>query len=118
MAFASSSAGQADVMPDASSLTREYVLQALHEVIDPELGYNIVDLGLIYGLEVEHGAIRVEMTMTTPGCPAQDYILSGVYERSRSLPGSPEVEINLVWDPPWSPQKMAPVAKAHFRIQD
>lgn len=105
-------------MSVASSLNREYVLDALHEVIDPELGYNIVDLGLIYGLEVEGGVIRIDMTMTTRGCPAQDYIVSGVYERSRSLSGSPRVEINLVWDPPWSPQKMAPVAKAHLRIQD
>lgn len=76
-------------MSVASSLNREYVLDALHEVIDPELGYNIVDLGLIYGLEVEGGVIRIDMTMTTRGCPARDYIVSGVYERSRSLSGSP-----------------------------
>ncbi len=105
-------------MPGENPLSPEYVLDAMHEVIDPELGYNIVDLGLIYKLEVVAGVIKVEMTMTTPGCPAQDYIMSGVYERGRSLPGSPQVEINLVWDPPWSPQKMTPVAKAHFRIQD
>ncbi|HET9107796.1 MAG TPA: metal-sulfur cluster assembly factor [Steroidobacteraceae bacterium] len=105
-------------MQDASSLTREYVLDALREVIDPELGYNIVDLGLIYDLEVERGVIRALITMTTPGCPAQDYILSGVYERTRSLPGAPQVEIDLIWDPPWSPQKMTPVAKAHFGIKD
>ncbi|MGH8294064.1 MAG: metal-sulfur cluster assembly factor [Steroidobacteraceae bacterium] len=104
-------------MPAASPLSPEYVLGALREVIDPELGYNIVDLGLIYGLEVENGAIRISMTMTTPGCPAQDYIMSGVHERGRTLPGAQSVAIDLTWDPPWSPQKMAPAAKAHFGIE-
>jgi metal-sulfur cluster biosynthetic enzyme len=105
-------------VPGDSSLSRQYVLDALHEVIDPELGYNIVDLGLIYGLEVKDGLIGITMTMTTPGCPAQDYILSGVYERSRSLPGAQSVDIDLVWDPPWSAHRMTPIAKAHFSIRD
>lgn len=103
-----------DIPPD-----RSYVLDALHEVIDPELGYNIVDLGLIYSIEVnDDGMVAITMTMTTPGCPAQDYILSGVYERSRSLPGVTNVDINLVWEPRWSPKKMSPVARAHFGVGD
>ncbi len=105
-------------MTDMPSPDRSYVLDALHEVIDPELGYNIVDLGLIYSLEVAEGAVEITMTMTTPGCPAQDYILSGVYERSRSLPGVSNVNINLVWEPRWSSRKMSPVAKAHFGVAD
>jgi metal-sulfur cluster biosynthetic enzyme len=106
-------------MSDTPAPDRSYVLDALHEVIDPELGYNIVDLGLIYSLEVDAGGmIRIAMTMTTPGCPAQDYIMSGVYERSRSLPGVTNVEIDLVWEPRWSPQKMSLVAKAHFGVAD
>lgn len=105
-------------MSDSPSPDRSYVLDALHEVIDPELGYNIVDLGLIYSLEVDEGVVAITMTMTTPGCPAQDYILSGVYERSRSLPGISNVDINLVWEPRWSPKKMSPVAKAHFGVGD
>ncbi len=101
-----------------NSLDRESVLEALHEVIDPELGYNIVDLGLIYELEVEAGVIKITMTMTTPGCPAQDYIMSGVYERSTGLPGVSDVQINLVWLPAWSPRLMSPAAKAHLGIED
>jgi metal-sulfur cluster biosynthetic enzyme len=100
------------------SLEREDVLRALHEVIDPELGYNIVDLGLIYTLAVHDGVIRITMTMTTRGCPAQDYILSGAYERCRILAGDGNVEIGLVWEPPWSPKKMSPAARAHFGVQD
>jgi len=99
-------------------LSRDYVLDALHEVIDPELGYNIVDIGLIYGLVVEDNVITVTMTMTTPGCPAQDYILMGVKERGQRIPGVRDVDIHLVWDPPWSPHKMTPIAKAHFHIED
>jgi metal-sulfur cluster biosynthetic enzyme len=105
-------------MSDAPSPDRGYVLDALHEVIDPELGYNIVDLGLIYSLDVNEGVIKITMTMTTPGCPAQDYIMSGVYERSRSLPGVTHVEIDLVWEPRWSPKQMSPVARAHFGVAD
>lgn len=105
-------------MTDTSQPDRGYVLDALHEVIDPELGYNIVDLGLIYSLEVNEGVVEITMTMTTPGCPAQDYILSGVYERSRTLPGVKNVDIDLVWEARWSPKKMSPVAKAHFGVSD
>lgn len=105
-------------MSAAVSLTREYILDALREVIDPELGYNIVDLGLIYDLEVEAGVIRITMTMTTPGCPAQDYIMSGVYERCKNLPGVSDAQINLVWLPAWSPRKTTPVAKAQFGVRE
>ena len=105
-------------MATAMTPHRQDVLAALHEVIDPELGYNIVDLGLVYELAVDAGAVKITMTMTTPGCPAQDYILSGVYERARSLPGISDVDINLVWEPAWSPQRMTSIAKAHFGIQE
>ena len=106
------------VMGDTVSPDRTCVLDALHEVIDPELGYNIVDLGLIYSLEVEDGIVEITMTMTTPGCPAQDYIVSGVYDRSRSLPGVKDVNIEVVWDPRWSPRRMSPVAKSHFGVSE
>lgn len=97
-----------------TSLTRDYVLGALREVIDPEFGYNIVDLELIYALELENGAIRISMTMTTPGCSAEDYIMSGDFERSRTLPGVQTVDIDLTWDPPWSTDWMSLAVKEHF----
>jgi metal-sulfur cluster biosynthetic enzyme len=105
-------------MPEAVTLSREYVLDALREVIDPELGYNIADIGLIYDLKVTEGKINVTMTMTTPGCPAQEYIMMGVQDCARRIPGVRDVNITLVWDPPWSPQMMTQVAKAHFHIPD
>ncbi len=105
-------------MSAVPSPDRSYVLDALHEVIDPELGYNIVDLGLIYSLDVDDGVVRISMTMTTPGCPAQDYIMAGVHERARNLPGVTQVDIGLVWEPRWSFKQMSPVARAHFGIAD
>lgn len=104
------------VTPAEPSLSRQWVLDALREDIDPELGHNIVDLGLIYGLEVKEGIVKVAMTMTTPGCPAQDYILSGVYECCRRLPGLAGVSVDVVWDPPWSPHKMSATARAQSGI--
>lgn len=107
-----------EIAPPAAVSSREAVLAAMRELIDPELGYNIVDIGLIYSLEVENGLIKVTMTMTTPGCPAQEYIMRGVQDRGRRIPGIDNVDITLVWDPPWSPQRMTPVAKAYFHIQN
>lgn len=106
-----------EAVDTASLPSREYVLDALHDVIDPELGYNIVDIGLIYALEVEADVIKVSMTMTTRGCPAQDYIMQGVQDRGRQIQGIKDVKVALVWEPPWSPQKMTPIAKQHFGIQ-
>lgn len=104
------------VTPVETSLSHQHVLDLLREVIDPELGHNIVDLGLIYGLEVQEGVIKVTMTMTTPGCPAQDYILSGVDRCCRRSRGVSDVRIDLVWDPPWSPDKMSATARAQSGI--
>lgn len=103
---------------DASPPTPEAVLDAMHDVIDPELGYNIVDIGLIYEVHVDEGVVRIVMTMTTPGCPAQDYIIAGVQQRAARIPGVREIAIKLVWEPSWSPRKMTPVARAHLRIPD
>ncbi len=106
-------------MPEATPMvTIEDVRGALHDVIDPELGFNIVDLGLLYDIGIEGGLIDLTMTMTTPGCPAQDYIVGGVERRLAELPGVSGVFVNVVWSPPWSPRRMSRAAKAHFRIRE
>jgi metal-sulfur cluster biosynthetic enzyme len=88
-------------------------------VIDPELGYNIVDLGLIYDIEIgEAGAVRVTMTTTTPGCPATNYLMEGSRDAAWSVPGVESVDVNLTHDPRWSPEQMSPEAKEHFGIRD
>ncbi len=102
----------------ASPLTAGDVREALRDVIDPELGYNIVDLGLVYDIGIEDGLIDVRMTMTTPGCPAQDYIVTGVERRLADVAGVTGVFVTVVWSPAWSPRMMSPSAKAHFRIRE
>ncbi|MBX5476426.1 MAG: metal-sulfur cluster assembly factor [Clostridia bacterium] len=88
--------------------------EALREVIDPELGYNVVDLGLIYGIRVEDGRAEIVMTMTTPGCPAAAYIEEGVRQRALAVDGIRDVDVAVVWMPPWSPDMMSDEAKRHF----
>lgn len=101
-----------------TALCEDAVREALRDVIDPELGYNIVDLGLLYGIAIEGGVIDVTMTMTTPGCPAQDYIVRGVEQRLAEEPGVTAAFVSVVWEPPWSLRCMSAAAKEHFRIRE
>lgn len=103
--------------PPAEALTEERARAALKGVIDPEIGVNIVDLGLIYGLEVSPDRIDVRMTMTSPTCPMGDLLMDEVESAlDRLAPGIP-VHLELVWDPPWSPEKMSPETRDHFGWQ-
>lgn len=96
---------------------RERIREALHLVIDPELGYNIVDLGLVYAVAVENGSdARITMTTTTRGCPATNYLQDGAREAAYSVLGVDSAEVTLTYDPPWTPKMMSPDAKAHFGI--
>lgn len=89
------------------------VYEALYEVIDPELGINIVDLGLIYGVDVdEDNNVLITMTLTTPGCPLHDSIENGVRHRVGQVEDINQVDINIVWEPKWEPSKMSESAKA------
>ena len=90
--------------------TESEVYNVLREVIDPELGLNVVDLGLIYDVKVDKGNIHVKMTLTTPTCPLGGFILSQVESKLREHFGV-EPEIELTFDPPWTPDKMSDAAK-------
>ncbi len=87
-------------------LTETDILDALRQVIDPELGQNIVDLGLIYSLNITGAKILVTMTLTTPGCPMHESICWGVKCALLNLEGVDDAEVELVWDPPWHPSMM------------
>lgn len=88
---------------------------ALRDVLDPEVGMNIVDLGLVYGLECDERGVRVDLTMTSRACPLGESIV----EEARAVlaecveDGTP-IDVNLVWDPPWSPARMSDDARLHF----
>jgi metal-sulfur cluster biosynthetic enzyme len=87
--------------------SEEEVWEALKTVVDPELGLNVVDLGLVYGVSVEDGRVYVAMTMTTPGCPLHESLtrMADMAIRFR-VPGVDQVVVDLVWDPPWSPDRI------------
>lgn len=90
----------------------EGVITALREIFDPEIPVNIYDLGLIYGVDVSaDGAAVVTMTLTTPHCPVAESMPAEVEMRVAAVPGVRDAEVNLVWDPPWDPQKMSDEAK-------
>lgn len=94
-------------------LSSDTVRKALRAVKDPELNLNIIDLGLVYDIETdEEGDVRVKMTLTSPGCPAGGEILQGVREVASDLEGVRSVDVELVWDPYWTPERMDPRVRA------
>ncbi|HEV2434649.1 MAG TPA: metal-sulfur cluster assembly factor [Verrucomicrobiae bacterium] len=89
-----------------SVLNETVLLETLRQVIDPEIGCNIVDLGLVYGVASNGGAVKVTMTLTTPGCPMHESISWGVKNALLGLEGVTDAEVDVVWDPPWHPLMM------------
>lgn len=92
-------------------ITKLQIREALKKVIDPEIGINIVDLGLIYDVQVEGGAAHVRMTLTVPGCPLANMLTMQAEKAVRGLEGITDVKIELTWDPPWNPKMMSDEAK-------
>jgi len=100
---------------DPTAPTEDEIRDALRYVVDPEVGLNVVDLGLVYGIEVSAERIGVRMTMTTPACPLSDTIMESARAAVRAAaPQVPDIEIELVWDPPWTPDMMSEIARGHF----
>jgi metal-sulfur cluster biosynthetic enzyme len=91
--------------------SEEEVLEALSNVIDPELGLDFVELGLIYGVEVEDGNVHVTFTLTTPGCPIGPQVTEQIDEFVGEVDGVKSVESEMVFTPPWSPERMSDDAK-------
>jgi metal-sulfur cluster biosynthetic enzyme len=91
--------------------TKEEVVDALRQVEDPELGMDIVELGLMYDVEVEDGKVKVVYSLTSMGCPVGPMIQEQIREVTAALPGVQEVDAELTWDPPWTPEKMSEDAK-------
>lgn len=95
-----------------SSSNQDKIIIALHEVVDPEVGINIVDLGLVYNIQVHEYRTNIRMTMTTPACPLHATISAEIEAVVRRyLPEITEVGVELVWDPPWHPDRMSERAK-------
>jgi len=91
------------------------IREALRQVEDPEAGMNIVDLGLVYGIEVADAAVHIDLTMTTAACPMADMIIDQARATVAAiLPPDTVIDVQLVWDPPWTPDKMTGIAREHF----
>lgn len=95
-----------------AALTEADIREALRDVLDPELGVNIVDLGLVYGIHVDDGDVRITMTMTSPACPLRDYLQDLVESTVTSrVAGAMRVVVEIADDPPWTPDRMSEAAR-------
>ena len=98
--------------PGTVAATSEMVIGALQTVYDPEIPVNIYDLGLIYGLEIaDNGDIKIDMTLTAPGCPVAGEMPGMVVRAVEPVEGTGEIEVSLVWEPQWTPERMSEDAK-------
>lgn len=110
-------ADAADVAETAGGpavVSEDQVKAVLRRVKDPELNLNIVDLGLIYGIAVEGSVVRIDMSLTSPGCPSGPEIMSDAEKQLRTIPGVTDVQMNLVWSPYWTPERIEPRVRAYL----
>jgi len=98
----------------AGAVTLDQAKLVLRRVKDPELNLNIVDLGLIYDIQVEGTDINVDMSLTSPGCPSGPEIMGEAEKQLRTVPGVGEVKINLIWSPPWTPDRIEPRVRTYL----
>ncbi|MEK9146732.1 MAG: metal-sulfur cluster assembly factor [Patescibacteria group bacterium] len=92
-------------------ISQEQIINKLRECLDPELGVNIVDLGLVYGVNIEGNRVNVLMTLTTPGCPLDSYFTRDITTKLKALKGVSDVSVELTFEPPWNPSKMSDQSK-------
>lgn len=97
-------------------VTPDQVKMALRKVKDPELNLNVIDLGLIYGIEVDGGTVKVDMSLTSPACPSGPQIMGDVERMVKAVPGVSEVAVNLVWSPLWTPERIEPRVRAYMGL--
>ncbi len=99
-------------------LTREQIMEALKGVYDPEIGIDIVNLGLVYDVDIQdEGNVGIKMTLTTPGCPLGSTVQEAVKAVLESIDGVKNVDVQIVWDPPWNPSMMSDEAKQMLGIE-
>ena len=100
-----------------TQLDEPLVLETLRQVVDPEIDCNIVDLGLIYGTQIDGRKVTVQMTLTTQGCPMHESIAWGVKNALLNLEAVEEAEVQIVWDPPWVPAMMTDYGRARIGVR-
>ena len=96
------------------TVSTDQVKAALRKVKDPDLNLNIVDLGLVYAISVDGSRVNIDMSLTSPGCPSGPEIMTDAEQQLRALPGVDDVSMNLVWSPPWTPERIEPRVRAYL----
>ncbi len=104
----------ADSAAASGAVSADKARLVLRRVKDPELNLNIVDLGLIYDIHVEGENVRIDMSLTSPGCPSGPEIMGEAEQQLKTIPGIGNVEMNLVWSPPWTPERIEPRVRAYM----
>jgi metal-sulfur cluster biosynthetic enzyme len=99
-------------------LTEEEIYEVLRECFDPEIPVNVVDLGLIYGVDIEQNAVNVRMTLTAPGCSMGAMISTQIEDRLLGIPDCERANVEIVWEPPWTPHRMSEAARKQLGIDD
>jgi metal-sulfur cluster biosynthetic enzyme len=102
------------LLPTGAVVTADQARLVLRRVKDPELNLNIVDLGLVYDVQVVDNVIRVDMSLTSPGCPSGPEIMGEAETQLRTIPGVVDVVMNLIWSPPWTPDRIEPRVRAYM----
>lgn len=98
-------------MPSQQEVSEEKITKVLRTCFDPEIPVNIVDLGLIYGIGINGGDVSIRMTLTALGCPLSSFIEEDIKRKVSALESVDKVDIEMVWDPPWSPERMSKEAR-------
>ncbi|HUO05576.1 MAG TPA: iron-sulfur cluster assembly protein [Candidatus Binataceae bacterium] len=103
-------------MENSPALTEAEVYEVLRECYDPEIPVNLVDLGLIYGVKIEGGTVNITMTLTAPGCQMGMSISQDIQDKLLGIPGCDDAEVEIVWDPPWTPHMMTEAARKQLGL--
>ena len=97
-------------------VSEDVIIEGLREVYDPELHYNIYDLGLVYDIDVKDGDVKIIMTLTTPACPIGPMVTEQINESIGLIPGVKNVDVAFTFDPPWTPEQMSDEARADLGL--
>ena len=108
------SSDAASLAASDGTITADQARLVLRRVKDPELNLNIVDLGLIYEVHVTGANVQIDMSLTSPGCPSGPEIMGEAEQQLRTIPGIGDVTMNLVWSPPWTPERIEPRVRAYM----
>jgi len=99
-------------------LTEEEIYEVLRECYDPEIPVNIVDLGLVYGVEITDAGVNIQLTLTAPGCSMGAMIASEIEDKLLGLPDCARANVEIVWEPPWTPHRMSAAARQQLGLDD